>query len=188
MNPLQKNIRATSTHIARSFTRHFASKADAEVAKPYPFSKNAIILPSSPEPLPPSLLKGTAIMAHVKNTLPPPAAKELLSTLFHPSHPSALRPGSIISLTLAHAPTNFAGVLTGVRHRGPDTSFVLRNVVQRTGVEMRFFVGSPEIKDIKVLTRAGEKGTKRMRRAKLTYLRDDASKMNAISASVRKAV
>lgn len=76
----------------------------------------------------------------------------------------------------------------GIRHKGPDTSFVLRNVVHRTGVEMRFFVGSPEIKEVKVITRAGENGVRRMRRAKLTYLREDPSKMNAFAAGIKKAM
>lgn len=73
-----------------------------------------------------------------------------------------------------------------VRRRGPDTSFVLRNIVQRTGVEMQFFVNSPHLKDIKVVQRARVgKDVKRTRRAKLFYLRDSPEKMSEISAGVR---
>ncbi|KIO13019.1 hypothetical protein M404DRAFT_993983 [Pisolithus tinctorius Marx 270] len=75
-----------------------------------------------------------------------------------------------------------------VRRRGPDTSFVLRNVVQRTGVEMQFFVNSPHLKDIRVIQRAGGgpgKGGRRQRRAKLFFLRDSPSKMSAISAGLK---
>lgn len=55
---------------------------------------------------------------------------------------------------------------------------------------MRFSVGSPAIKEVKVIQRAGTAGGKsgrRMRRAKLYYLRDQPTKMNAISAGVKRA-
>ena len=75
--------------------------------------------------------------------------------------------------------------------RGADTSFLLRNVINRTGVEVQFFVCSPHVRDIKVLSRAGGRGSEgrpgtRMRRAKLFYLRDAPDKMTAISAGMRK--
>jgi len=88
-----------------------------------------------------------------------------------------------------HAPATFSGVLVSVRRRGLDTSFVLRNIISRTGVEMQFFVNSPHLKDIKVISRAGggsgrKEGVK-VRRAKLFYLRDSPEKMTAISAGMR---
>ena len=43
----------------------------------------------------------------------------------------------------------FTGVMIGNKKRGPATSFDLRNVVLRTGVEMRFMCSSPLIKEIK---------------------------------------
>ncbi|KAN0116451.1 hypothetical protein V8E52_005832, partial [Russula decolorans] len=51
----------------------------------------------------------------------------------------------VLTINLTHAPTTFSGVLISVRCRGPNTSFVLRNVVQRTGIEMQFFVNSPHV-------------------------------------------
>jgi large subunit ribosomal protein L19 len=138
---------------------------------------------------PATILNGKNLMHHLSKTLPGPSAQKLLSTLFHPHHPDRLLPGSIISLTLAHAPTSFAGVLISVRHRGPDTSFTLRNVIQRTGVEMRFNVGSPHIKEVNVIQRASVKNNgsgRRTRRAKLFYLRDQPQKMSAVSAGVAK--
>jgi len=108
--------------------------------------------------------------------------------LFSRRHPERLLPGSVVAVTLAHAPTSFSGVLLSVRRRGPDTSFVLRNIVHRTGVEMQFFVNSPHVKEIRVIQRAGGGGGKegrRMRRAKLFYLRDSPEKMSEISAGVR---
>lgn len=152
--------------------------------EPYPFSK-AVTVEDAPEGLPTSLLKGTALMAHLTQTLPSPAAKTLLSTYFNPRHPDHVLPGSVLSVSLPTGP--FAGVLISIRRKGIDTSFTLRNVVQRTGVEMRFNVCSPLIKDVKIISRSGQSGGKRMRRAKLFYLRDQPGKMTAISTAVKKA-
>jgi large subunit ribosomal protein L19 len=127
-------------------------------------------------------------MQYLRQTLPSPEKQALISTLFSRRHPDRLLPGSVLTVTLAHAPTTFSGVLLSIRRRGPDTSFLLRNVVQRTGVEMQFYVNSPHVKDIKVVQRAGGGGGKegrKMRRAKLFYLRDSPDKMSEISAGVR---
>lgn len=155
---------------------------------PYPFSKAAKTYDHT-EPLPEPLLRGKALMEHLDKTLPSPAAQALLATHFNPRHAEQLLPGSVLSVTL---PTgSFAGVLISVRHKGNDTSFTLRNVVQRTGIEIRFNVGSPMIKELKVISRAGGEGSgkigRRMRRAKLFYLRDQPAKMTAISTAVKKA-
>ncbi|KAF9507369.1 hypothetical protein BS47DRAFT_1333354 [Hydnum rufescens UP504] len=138
-----------------------------------------------PDGLPTSLLEGKALMAHLAKTLPTPAAQTLLSTYFNPRHPDHVLPGSVLSVSLPTGP--FAGILISIRRKGIDTSFTLRNVVQRTGVEMRFNVCSPLIKDVKIISRAGQNGGKRMRRAKLFYLRDQPGKMTAISTAVKKA-
>lgn len=83
-----------------------------------------------------------------------------------------------MTVTLDHAPTTFTGVLLSIRRRGPDTSFILRNIIQRTGVEMQFFVNSPHLKDVKLVQKP-PKG--RMRRAKLFYLRDSPEQMSMIA-------
>jgi large subunit ribosomal protein L19 len=165
----------------------------ATAARPYPFSAMVSTPPPAPPPVvahPERILHGKGLMAHLHKTLPSPSARTLMDTLFSKSHRDRIMPGSVLSLSLAHAPNNFSGVLISVRHKGPDTSFTLRNVVQRTGVEMRFSVGSPAIKEVKIVQRAGTGGGKsgrRMRRAKLYYLRDQPTKMNAISAGVKRA-
>ncbi|TFY72504.1 hypothetical protein EVG20_g501 [Dentipellis fragilis] len=132
------------------------------------------------------LRQGKGLMAYLQQTLPTPEKQLLIQTLFSRRHPDRLIPGSILTVTLGHAPTTFSGVLLSVRRRGPDTSFVLRNVVQRTGVEMQFFVNSPHVKDIKIVQRAGQGNkSKRVRQAKLFYLRDSPDKMSALSAGAR---
>ncbi|KAI6117645.1 hypothetical protein EV401DRAFT_2057766 [Pisolithus croceorrhizus] len=156
----------------------------------YPFSKNALL----PVPLavPPdradALRKGRGLMYFLQQNLPEPKKRQWLQTLFSRQHPQRLLPGSVLTVTLEHAPGIFSGVLLSVRRRGPDTSFVVRNVVQRTGVEMQFFVNSPHLKDIRIIQRAGGepgKEGRRQRRAKLFFLRDSPSKMSAISAGLK---
>ena len=176
-------------HSLRAATKSLTRSASTATAtKPYPFSNVAILPPKPKISVTPSLRKGKGIMEHIHKTLPTPEKQALISTLFSRRHPNRLLPGSVLTVTLAHAPTSFSGVLLSIRRRGPDTSFLLRNVVQRTGVEMQFFVNSPHLKEIKVVQRAGGGGGKegrRMRRAKLFYLRDSPDKMSEISAGVR---
>ncbi|KAB5593396.1 60S ribosomal protein subunit img1 [Ceratobasidium theobromae] len=172
--------------LGRMFVRGLATAA----TKPYPFSSmvSTPALPPPPENKD-RMLVGKGLMAHLHKTLPLPATQNLID-LFSKKNKKPILPGSVLSVTLAHAPNNFSGVLIAVRRKGPDTSFTLRNVVQRTGVEMRFSAGSPVIKDVKVIQYAGGgggKGGRRMRRAKLYYLRDQPQKMNAISAGVKRA-
>ncbi|KAH9938433.1 translation protein SH3-like domain-containing protein [Fomitopsis serialis] len=167
------------------------ARALSTAAQPYPFSKLAKIIPVSPNtstvPREP-LLKGKGLMQHLKETLPTPEKLNWLQSYFARRHPSRIMPGSVLTVSLGHAPTTFSGVLLSVRRRGLDTSFVLRNVINRTGVEMQFYVCSPHLKNIKILQRAATKTSKsgpRIRRVKLYYLRDSPEKMTAISAGVR---
>ncbi|KAG8854697.1 hypothetical protein FRB96_007382 [Tulasnella sp. 330] len=161
---------------------------------PYPFLKGVPIQPSAAishtHAFPDRLLKGKGLIAHIKQSIPSGEAQTRLSTLFNKKHPDHLQPGSVLTITTTRSsPSTFSGVLIGIRHKGPDTSFTVRNVIQRTGVEMTFFVGSPALKDIKVVHRAGTGGGKqgrRVRRAKLFYLRDQPAKMTAISASIKR--
>ncbi|KAH9999430.1 translation protein SH3-like domain-containing protein [Russula vinacea] len=141
-------------------------------AKPYPYSQLAIIPPAPAGTPPPALRQGKGLMAYLQQTLPSTEKQTIIGTLFSRITPTAL----------THAPTSFSGVLISVRRRGPDTSFVLRNVVQRTGVEMQFFVNSPHVKEIAVVSRAGsavdgKKKRKGLRKAKLFYLRDYPERM-----------
>ncbi|KAG5343015.1 hypothetical protein C0989_000005 [Termitomyces sp. Mn162] len=154
------------------------TKAPKVEVPDYPFSKTAIIppVPSSPPPKP--LLQGKGLMQHLNKTLATPEKQEMFRTLFNRHSQNQIRPGSIIQLTLEHAPTTFTGVLLSIRRRGLDTSIILRNIIQRTGVEMQFFVNSPHVKDIKVLQKPPGG---RMRRAKLFYLRDSPEKMSMIA-------
>jgi|ERR1700722_633523 len=159
-------------------------------SSPYPYSATAKILQGPVIPPPKALLQGKGIMPYLYQNLPTLEKQKILSTLFSRRHPQRLLPGCVLTVTSSQTPTTFTGVLLSIRRRGPDTSFLLRNIIQRTGVEMQYFVNSPHVQDIKVVQRAGGKGDgkerKRMRRAKLFYLRDSPEKMSMISAGFRK--
>ena len=178
------------TNAMLSSLARWAARRMSTAASPYPYSKVATVID---EPMPPTdaLRQGKGLMEHVRKTLIAPEKRHMVDVLFSRRHPERLQPGSVITAHTVQSPFSFSGVLLSVRRRGPDTSFTLRNVVQKTGVEMQFFVNSPDLTKITVIQRAGvagakgAKGVKRMRRAKLFYLRHQPEKMSAISAGVR---
>jgi large subunit ribosomal protein L19 len=77
--------------------------------------------------------------------------------------------------------TAFAGICICIRRKGVDTNFTLRNIILKVGVEQKFFINSPLIKSIKILSR-GEG----YRRAKLFYLREQPGKAFQISDLLKK--
>lgn len=87
-----------------------------------------------------------------------------------------IKPGYIIQLKVV-VPENkrrvstLKGIVIARRNAGLNTTFRLRRLVAGVGVESLFPLYSPNIKEIKVLDK------KKVRRAKLYYLRD---KMNAL--------
>lgn len=117
--------------------------------------------------------------------------ERLRKTLFSRRNPLRLKAGSVVSVAsytdaTKSSSTVFSGVLLGVSRKGLDTSFTLRNIVNRTGVEMKFKVHSPMIKKIEVIKEANGKGLKLLKRAKVNYLRDKPGIMNQIAAAVKQ--
>ncbi|KAF8974596.1 translation protein SH3-like domain-containing protein [Flammula alnicola] len=163
---------------ARFMSTKARSAAPQAVPASYPFSKTAL----TPSPmfgkLSPALQKGKGLMGHLQKTLYTPEKYTMMQQLFSRRSPTQLRVGSIVSVISDQAPTVFNGVLIAIRRRGPDSSIRVRNILQRTGIEMQFFPNSPGLKEIKVL-RSPPKGT--MRRAKLFYLRDSPEKMSMLA-------
>lgn len=78
--------------------------------------------------------------------------------------------------------STFTGVCIAIYRRGIDTSFILRNVIQKVGVEMRFMAYSPLVRRIEVL----QKG-EGFRRAKLFYLRENPGKTFQLKALKKMA-
>jgi large subunit ribosomal protein L19 len=117
------------------------------------------------------------------------------TSLFSRNSKDRIPPGSVV---LVETYTNgtkssfstFAGILIAIRRRGLSSSFVLRNIVSKLGVEIRFNLYSPLLKDIKIVQKAvvgkDDKTGKlrRTRRAKLYYLRGDDRKLAGIGKSI----
>ncbi|CAO3696135.1 unnamed protein product [Umbelopsis ramanniana] len=100
--------------------------------------------------------------------------------LFSRKNPDCIHPGSVLLVETLNSKakestSTFMGVVIAIRRKGLETTFTLRNIVMKVGVEQRFALYSPMLKSIKVLQQAGSKDTK-FRRAKLFYLRDQPGK------------
>jgi len=149
----------------------------------YPFSKTALVpfIPPVPKPksaiLPPS---GTSKLQHINTSLRLSQDPNSYHYLFNrKDNPQTIRVGSILTVSSwttaakTHA-TNFTGVLIAVRRGGAETTFTLRNVVLRTGVEMKYHCSSPLLREVKLIKQAdGKPGNIRKHRtAKLYYYRD----------------
>ena len=185
----------TIRNISTSSICRAAAAKEIPPTKTYPFASNALILPVPSDPRPMALRKGKHLMEHLHKTTLSERARRMIEVDFSRRHPNRIRVGSVLTVTLEHPPHSFSGVLIAIKRKGADTSILLRNIVQRTGVEMQFFLNSPAIKNIKVIQRAGgtpppgEEGVKMgkaMARSKLYFLRDYPSKMSAISAGITK--
>ncbi|KAG7393148.1 mitochondrial 54S ribosomal protein YmL19 [Phytophthora pseudosyringae] len=73
------------------------------------------------------------------------------------------------------------GVVLARRNRGTGSSFVIRNHIGGYGYEQKIFLHSPLLKSVKVLQEAFiHKGKKRVRRAKLFYLREKAPSFTTV--------
>jgi ribosomal protein L19 len=87
--------------------------------------------------------------------------------LFSKRNPYRALPGSILQVTsysnaARTSTTSFSGQLIAVKRGGVDTSFRLRALLARTGVEIRYNAASNLIHDIKVIARADKaKGAQR---------------------------
>ena len=101
--------------------------------------------------------------------------------LFNKQSPTCLPMGSVLEVeTWDDFPTNttftgFAGHLIATHRRGIDTSFRLRTVVGRIGVEQVYKLFAPNIKAIRVLHRGAVRG-KRYKKAKLYFTREPGTR------------
>lgn len=92
---------------------------------------------------------------------------------------SPFRPGDVVQLTMV-VPENrrrtqrFTGICIARKNRGLGSSFTLRTMLGNVGVERMFPLYSPNIKELVVVER------KRVRRAKLYYLRDRPARFSRV--------
>lgn len=109
-------------------------------------------------------------------------------TMISRKDPKSLRPGQVLSIYAynnypALTPISvFSGYLIGIKRSGVESSIRLRSRVMRVGTEMRFPVFSPTIKEIKVIK---ETPPKKIRRAKLFYMRTEKHDKGAVDAIVK---
>lgn len=96
------------------------------------------------------------------------------------------RAGDVIRVSYSHSladtrpPLFFTGICIAVRRRGLASAFVLRNVVEGVPVERGFPMYSPLIRDAEVLAH------KKVRRAKLYYLRHKPLKESTVPDATRR--
>jgi ribosomal protein L19 len=143
----------------------------------YPFSSQVrLIKPMRPSTKP--LMQ--RISQHIVETQENSAAKHL--RLFSKRNRFRVLPGSILQVfsysnASKTSTTSFAGQVIAIRRAGVDTSFRLRALLARTGVEVRYNAASNMIQDIKVIARADKAkgGLKKARRPALLRFRSVAS-------------
>ncbi|WFD31895.1 hypothetical protein MSPP1_002936 [Malassezia sp. CBS 17886] len=192
-------------------SRAFASSARAHEGEPpsaasphYPFARNVITRGLPPiradglrTPPPESKYPSRGVMRRVDAGL----CEELdpadeIARLFSRRSPDCIPPGSIVQVESYLTPTRtntttFAGVMIAVKRAGVATSFVLRAIAHKLGVEVRFHAYSPMIKQIRVIQRAearkGKRGLQRTRRAKLYYMRRrDDRRVNSVAGVMKQ--
>ncbi|GJP39184.1 hypothetical protein CLOM_g7635 [Closterium sp. NIES-68] len=112
---------------------------------------------------------------HIMNILDAEATQQLRQQRSMP----AFKPGDVLSMKI-EVPENkrrtsiVKGIVIARRNAGISSTFRIRRMLAGVGVEMVFPLYSPNIKEITVI------GTRKVRRAKLYYLRDKVARMSAV--------
>lgn len=114
--------------------------------------------------------------------------------LFDRRNKDRVRVGDVMEVTYyttsaKTATTRFTGVLLGVKRRGEGTatSFTLRNIIQKTGVELRFPLSSPMLSKVGILVRVTDRKVfPKRRQAKLYSLRHNTHRFNIIIGYARQ--
>ncbi|MBW0479352.1 hypothetical protein O181_019067 [Austropuccinia psidii MF-1] len=182
--PLTRSIQAISSESSQ------LHESESQPMKSYPFSEATL---SSSEAIAHDPKLG--LMGNVQKKLISTCVNQEFYKLFQKNHPESIRPLSIIRVETYANPARtatsiFTGVLMAVRRRGTETSFRLRAVLEKVGIEMKLNVFSPMIKNITVIKAAGDLAgsingkpmIRKPRRAKLFYLRKHPQK----SPDIRK--
>ncbi|KAH9824676.1 translation protein SH3-like domain-containing protein [Melampsora americana] len=188
---LQRTINTNS--IDQSSTLENSNSSQIIKKKSYPFSDSVSIteekIPKEPR---------IGLMQMIQKKLIFTSSNQEFQTLFKKNHPNSIRPLSILQVesytNLNKTNTNlFTGVLMGIKRNGIETSFRLRCLIERVGIEIKFNLFSSMIKNIKVVKRSGEidhqKRGKMLipkpRRSKLYYLRDQPKKLPDIQKIIK---
>ena len=85
---------------------------------------------------------------------------------------------------------SFVGIVIAKRNRGINSSFTVRNIIFGMGVERQFPLYMPLLQEVNVLTKRvihkGKREGKKVRRAKLYYLRDRPASQSTIAVKLTK--
>jgi len=125
------------------------------------------------------------------NSLDPDGSRR---SLFEKSSKTCLPIGSVLEVEMWDDPPDntsfqtFAGHMIAVRRRGIDTSFRLRSIVSRIGVEQVFKLFATNIKTIRIVHRGALRG-RRYKRAKLFFTRKLGTRntLGSVENVVKKA-
>ncbi|OQS03202.1 hypothetical protein THRCLA_04499 [Thraustotheca clavata] len=102
------------------------------------------------------------------------------------NHLAKFNPGDAVEVEMVlNKTTNkiqrLKGVVIAERNRGMASSFVIRNHIAECGYEQKIFIHSPLLHSVKLLKEKFiSNGKKKVRRAKLYYLRDKAPRFTTV--------
>ena len=107
--------------------------------------------------------------------------------LFSPDNNDGARIGDMLHCTFQSGEP-FNGIILALRRRGIDTSILLRNKLEQTGVELWLKIYSPLLKSVEVVQRAQDwmRRGKRARRAKLYFMGRSFEERNTRGGRVKK--
>ncbi|KAG2238372.1 hypothetical protein Bca4012_024363 [Brassica carinata] len=168
ISSLTKALSSSSALPKQNFT--YSSRCFSTVGDSVPQGFPVVSAPDAPPRIKFKRLDKTA--KHIMQIVDKEAVEEVRTRREIPE----IRPGYIVQLKV-EVPENkrrvsiVKGIVIARRNAGLNSTFRIRRLVAGVGVESMFPLYSPNLREIKVLDK------KRVRRAKLYYLRD---KMNAL--------
>ncbi|TDH72168.1 hypothetical protein CCR75_000995 [Bremia lactucae] len=171
--------------------KSFGSVASAARSRGLLFLSTQITLPTSKAS---DLVTPFEKNKHTKLKIPTKRAASLLQQLEAEAvanyskgkHIETFKPGDSVEVHYLLSRTSsrvqrVKGVVLARRNRGTGSSFILRNHIGGYGYEQKIFLHSPLLQSVKVLQEAFiHKGKKRVRRAKLFYLREKAPSFTTV--------
>jgi len=165
--------RATSTVATATLTRRRWFSEVSSVSPPTPSTSTTMSATTSTKPK--KWKKATKRAQHIINQL---EEEQVSMAKVRQRNWPDFKPGDAIQVRYRVNKSRarlqqIRGIVLGRKNRGMGSNFLLHNIIDGTPFEIRFPLHSPLIEDIQMIQPSFiHKGTKRMKRAKLNYLRD----------------
>ncbi|CAK9218174.1 unnamed protein product [Sphagnum troendelagicum] len=159
------------------FARTICTTRETEAAAAVSAAISSVHTLEADEDAPPATLKTkklTKSVKHIMELLDKEAVEAANKVKVIPN----IKPGNVVQLKV-EVPENkrrvsvLRGIVIARRNAGSHTTFRIRRMIAGVGVEMVFPLYSPNIKEIKILDK------RRVRRAKLYYLRDKIARLSS---------